>query len=63
MNVSLFLAKHPEVGMLSSFASFLLGFMEKSMPYLQYTGILLGLVIGVLTVYIKFKEAKKASKN
>ena len=57
------LEKHPEIGMVSSISSFFMWFIESSTPYLKYAGILIGLLIGLVTLYIKIVHAVKDTKE
>lgn len=58
-----FLSDNPEIGMITSISSFLMWFMDTSLPYLKYAGIATGLMIGVVTLYIKLIQAVKDTKE
>lgn len=45
------LASKPIIGWGTSFSVGILAFMEMATPYLQFTSLLLGISIGVLTLY------------
>ncbi len=53
------LGKNPGIGIVLSFGSVALPFINAITPYLQFLGIIIGLLIGILTVYIQIQKIKK----
>lgn len=56
---AVFLKEHPEYGLFSSVVASVQSFIETSTPVLQYVGLVLGILIGVVTLAIKLREAHK----
>lgn len=54
-----FLKDHPLLGMLSSVSGVLQTLIETTTPVLQFLGLLLGVIIGLLTVAAKMRELKR----
>ena len=50
------LRNHPMIGMGSVAGGSLLPFIQALSPYLQFFGLILGLLIGLLTLAIKWKQ-------
>lgn len=50
------LKDHPGAGLFSSISGVLQTFIETSTPVLQYLGLLVGLMIGLVTLIIKLRE-------
>lgn len=61
----IFLSKHPELGMNASFGAALIAFMNESLPFIQYGGAILGILIGLLTLIglIKKTFSKDGTSN
>ena len=54
-----FLKDHPLVGMFSSVSAVLQAFIETATPILQFIGLFIGIIIGLLTVIAKLRELRK----
>ena len=58
-----FLNRSPEVGAVASLAASAATVIDKINPVCQLAGIILGLAIGVLTIYVKLLEIRKLRKS
>lgn len=56
LKVEVLLQQHPIIGVISPITGAVLPFVEFLTPYLQFTGLAVGLGVGVLTFIAKWKE-------
>lgn len=54
--VELWLTQKPLFGLICSLSSALLSFIADSTPILQYTGLVIGIMIGAITLIGKLKD-------
>ena len=57
--LNLFLREHPGLGMFSSVGGALQTLIDTSTPVLQYLALVIGIGIGILTLFIKIKELRR----
>jgi len=50
------LSAYPEIGMGTSFFSTLIGFLKILNPILTFLSLSIGIVVGLMTLYAKFKN-------
>ena len=51
-----YLRERPELGILSSISGVLQTFLDTSTPLLQFMGLLIGVLIGLVTLVLKLRE-------
>lgn len=56
--LNLLLREHPGLGMFSSVGGALQTLIDTSTPVLQYLALVIGIGIGILTLFIKIKELR-----
>lgn len=52
----IYLREHPELGIMSSVSGVLQTFLDTSTPILQFLGLLIGVLIGLLTLMLKIRQ-------
>ena len=52
------LSQYPEIGIGTSFLSSLIGFLKVLNPILTFISLSVGVVVGLMTLYAKFKGKK-----
>jgi hypothetical protein len=50
------LSSYPELGMGTSFLSTLIGFLNVLNPIITFVSLSIGIIIGLMTLYAKFKD-------
>ena len=50
------LLSYPELGMGTSFLSTLIGFLNVLNPIITFVSLSIGIIIGLMTLYAKFKD-------
>ena len=50
------LSSYPELGMGTSFLSTLIGFLNVLNPIITFVSLSIGIIIGLMTLYAKFKN-------
>jgi len=51
-----YLQKHPILGIATSFGGCILPMIEVLSPLIQFFGMIIGVLIGILTLLLKYKE-------
>lgn len=59
----LYLREHPELGIMSSISGVLQTFLDTSTPLLQFLGLLIGVMIGLITLLLKLRELFHGKKQ
>lgn len=57
-----YLGNHPIIGICTSFVSALISYLQQLSEILQFAGIVIGLIIGILTAIKLFLQCKKEVK-
>ena len=50
------LSSYPELGIVTSFLSTLIGFLKVLNPILTFVSLAIGIIVGLMTLYAKIKE-------
>lgn len=58
-----FFKNHPEWGMATSLSAVVQTFIDTSTPVLQYMGLVIGVLIGVLTLYARIRDIRQHGKK
>lgn len=57
------LSRKPVIGYISSLGASAISFLDDIMPWCQFAGIIIGLLVGVLTIIAKTLEIRKLKKH